>query len=179
MVPVGGAIISSFKIGTVSDISKNYPGRACMAPILDIFITLLSMGALGFKNLLEEREILFCYFREKLNKIAEILGERILITPNNPISLGITLNSFDNSKGPTFLGSMLFSRCCSGVRTVSSTSQSIECHSFLNYGAHIDYYPCAYLTAAAAIGISKKDIDNFCLRLEKTAYQFQKSAEKS
>ena len=37
---------------------------------------------------------------------------------------------------------------------------------FLNFGAHCDDYPCNYLTAAAAIGMTKKDIDLFISRLD-------------
>lgn len=58
MVPVGGAIIFSplkkekGKISLIKSISELYPGRASVAPILDLFITLLSMGKKGLLNLL-------------------------------------------------------------------------------------------------------------------------------
>lgn len=52
MVPVGGSFIYSPKKSSalIEKISKNYPGRASMSPILDLFITLLQMGR---KTLLE------------------------------------------------------------------------------------------------------------------------------
>lgn len=40
-------------------------------------------------------------------------------------------------------------------------------YKFQNFGAHSDHYPCAYLTAAAAIGMTKADVDIFISRLEK------------
>jgi O-phospho-L-seryl-tRNASec:L-selenocysteinyl-tRNA synthase len=40
-------------------------------------------------------------------------------------------------------------------------------HVFQNYGSHSDNYPVAYLTASAAIGIKKEDVDLFVKRLEK------------
>jgi O-phospho-L-seryl-tRNASec:L-selenocysteinyl-tRNA synthase len=43
-VPVGGAIICSSNSGLLNDIASLYPGRASAAPIIDLFITLLSMG---------------------------------------------------------------------------------------------------------------------------------------
>ena len=47
MVPVGGAIIAapSSRPALVEAVSKAYPGRAGMAPLLDLLITLLHWGA--------------------------------------------------------------------------------------------------------------------------------------
>lgn len=47
MVPVGGAIIYGYNKELVKKVSEVYPGRASAAPILDLFITLLSMGREG------------------------------------------------------------------------------------------------------------------------------------
>jgi hypothetical protein len=68
------------------------------------------------------------YFKDALTKFANAHNERLLNTPNNPISMGkhsdrvhvtsyqaITLNSFA-AHSPTMLGSMLFSRFVSGTR---------------------------------------------------------------
>ncbi len=46
MVPVGGSFVYSPKASAslIQAISKNYPGRASMAPVLDLFITLIQMG---------------------------------------------------------------------------------------------------------------------------------------
>eukprot|EP00658_Telonema_sp_P-2_P068122 TRINITY_DN5704_c0_g2_i1.p1 TRINITY_DN5704_c0_g2~~TRINITY_DN5704_c0_g2_i1.p1 ORF type:complete len:380 (-),score=93.41 TRINITY_DN5704_c0_g2_i1:785-1924(-) len=64
MVPVGGAIIaaSSSDSSLLDEISAAYPGRASAAPVLDLFITLLSMGAEVFclKRLLVEVLTLGC-----------------------------------------------------------------------------------------------------------------------
>ena len=38
---------------------------------------------------------------------------------------------------------------------------------FKNFNSHYNAYPCAYLTAAAAIGIQKEEIDRFIKRLQK------------
>ena len=49
MVPVGGAVVCSGKDNTsvVDAVRKSYPGRASISPVLDLLITLLSMGADG------------------------------------------------------------------------------------------------------------------------------------
>ena len=55
MVPVGGAIIAGPDKKLISEISSSYPGRASAAPSTDMFITLLSMGVRGYKQLLNIR----------------------------------------------------------------------------------------------------------------------------
>lgn len=44
---------------------------------------------------------------------------------------------------------------------------TVSGYRFKNFGAHSDLYPCAYLTAAAAIGMTTADVDTFISRLEK------------
>lgn len=39
---------------------------------------------------------------------------------------------------------------------------------FENFNSHSKSYPCAYLTAAAAIGVKRDEIDSFIKRLQKT-----------
>lgn len=99
-----------------------------MAPVLDLFITLLSLGSSGYKKLLQERKVettcifslnnyqeLMVYFTSKLKEFASSHKEKLLETPNNPISLAMTLTTLQD-QSPTFLGSMLFSRAVSGTR---------------------------------------------------------------
>ena len=86
MVPVGGGLIASpdkqlvAEVGKMypglgqstpnlsqlnpkplSQVGKMYPGRASIAPVLDLFITLLSMGKAGLKIIEMERVEIFCY----------------------------------------------------------------------------------------------------------------------
>mgnify|MGYP001220359310 CR=1 FL=1 len=51
MVPVGGAIVAGPNKKFIDAIAQNYPGRASMSPILDVFITMLSMGSNTWKSL--------------------------------------------------------------------------------------------------------------------------------
>ena len=55
---------------------------------MDVFITLLSLGAAKYKSLLKERKEVFQYLREQLIAVASKHGERVLSTPNNQISIG-------------------------------------------------------------------------------------------
>jgi len=168
MVPVGGAIIASPDKGFIQQIGKNYPGRANGSPILDLFITLLSMGKDTWKQLLDQRKSLLPYFTECLSNVAKEFDERLLNTiSENKISFGITLSKF---KQPSLIGSMLFSRSCSGSRVIDLTSNKknqVANIEFNNYGSHIDNYPHgSYLTIACAIGIEKQEIDIFIQRLK-------------
>ena len=45
--------------------------------------------------------------------------------------------------------------------------KEINGFKFEGFGAHINQYPCTYLTAAAAIGMTKSDVDMFIKRLDK------------
>ncbi len=40
-------------------------------------------------------------------------------------------------------------------------------HTFKGFGAHTNDYHCNYLTAAAALGMTRQDVDSFMKRLDK------------
>jgi O-phospho-L-seryl-tRNASec:L-selenocysteinyl-tRNA synthase len=52
------------------------------------------------------------------------------------------------------------------VKTVSG-------FTFTGFGSHTNHYPCAYLTAAASIGITKGDVDLFVKRLDKVLLKWK------
>lgn len=164
MVPVGGAIISTPNKSFLTEISSTYPGRASGSPILDLFITLLSMGENGYKKLLNERKSLLPIFKQKLNDLACSIGERLLETPNNTISFAISL---ERSENPTSLGSNLFLRRVSGTRVIiPNNTKSICGISFNSYGSSFNNYPTPYLTAACAIGLTNDELEIFLERLK-------------
>nr|CEL70106.1 TPA: soluble liver antigen/liver pancreas antigen domain-containing protein, putative [Neospora caninum Liverpool] len=112
LTPVGGAIIASGDPSSIQKIAATYPGRAGSGPILDLFITLLQMGnsppvsflilkstvcfvplgQAGLRQLLEERRELYRWFRSELEKVCDQIGSRILLTPNNRISIALDLS---------------------------------------------------------------------------------------
>ena len=101
-------------------------------------------------------------------------GERVLHTPNNRISIGVSLQNLNervfkpNNIEATFLGGYLFNRRVSGVRVVAGgKTQTVADISFNNYGSHVDNYPVLpYFTAAATIGQSADEIRIFLARLD-------------
>ncbi len=145
MVPVGGAIVAAGpKMSSLIEaVNKTYPGRASLSPLLDVLITLLHWGQTGWQTVLQDREDLYTYAKEQLEHLAADLQERVLQTPDNPISLGFTLTNLtpeagkakrgqDMAKHVSFLGSKLFRRCVSGTRVVvRGTEQSVAGIRFL------------------------------------------------
>ena len=55
-------------------------------------------------------------------------------------------------------------------------SKTITGHTIVGWGAHTEKYACAYLTAAADVGMSKRDIDLFLKRLDKNFQTFKKKS---
>ena len=178
MVPVGGAVIAAGPDSALIDaVNKIYPGRASLSPLLDMLMTLLHWGQKGWECVLHNREELFAYAKEKLEHVAAELSEKVLITPDNPISLALTLtmlqpareNSLvlqDSAKRASFLGSMLFKRSVSGTRVVTRGVRiQVAGVDFEGFGAHCNVYPNDYLTVAAAVGTSKQDILAFVAKL--------------
>lgn len=181
LVPVGGALVCCGKRNEtlIDEVATNYPGRASAYASLDLFITLLSMGEKGWVRLLTERETLYEYMREELSKVAEEVGERMLETPGNPISMAMTLSCAQNVS-PTMFGSMLFSRLVSGTRVVTpGETKTIGGVEFRGFGASHSAYPHTYFTAAAAIGTTHDDVDRFAAILRKTFLEFKVKAAAS
>lgn len=179
MVPVGGAIVASGNAEFVHRVSKTYAGRASMAPVMDVFMTLLHLGSAGWAALLKQRKAVAAHLRRRLEEWAAAHGERVLETPKNPISFAVTVDSVTEGADPTYFGSMLFSRGVSGTRVVKPGVKKEVCGiSFDGYGAHTDAYPHAYFTAAAAIGLTEAEVDAFVERLDKTVRELRKQLAK-
>ncbi|CAB9514283.1 phosphoseryl-tRNA(Sec) selenium transferase [Seminavis robusta] len=184
LVPVGGALVLSPQKALVQGVGKVYAGRASSSPILDLFITLLSMGMNGYKGILAKRQDMLQTFPTRLEQVATKYGERILKCPTNTISFGITLDNLalartDDEREEDYLkavakdisafGSMLFSRCVSGTRVVPrAQSKMMGGHEFVGFGSSVEGYPHAYMTAACAVGLTTEELDEFFLRLDKT-----------
>ena len=93
MVPVGGAIVASPDKKFVDAVCQTYSGRASMAPVLDVFMSLLSAGKEGYAALWARRKALLPYFKEKLEAVAaKHGGAGLLRTPHNKISFAFALD---------------------------------------------------------------------------------------
>ncbi len=74
MVPVGAAVICGPDECTIKNVTASYAGRACSSQVVDLVVTLLSLGELGYRDLLEWREELVPNFKSALSRIAEENG---------------------------------------------------------------------------------------------------------
>lgn len=175
LVPVGGAIITSPNGEFVDFISKTYPGRASMSPLLDLFITLLSMGKVGYEHLRNQRIGLAAGpYKEMLVRVAKQNGTRLLQSPKNTISFAMALadeatDGLNDGIDPSEFGSMLFTRGVSGARVVQKDfADTVEGFKFNGYGSSVSDYPTSYFALACAIGIESGDIPKLEQRLNET-----------
>lgn len=190
MVPVGGAVVVSPNESVIHAVGKVYAGRASSSPVVDLFITLLSMGLKGYKQLLRERQDMLEHFTTRLSEVASRYDEKLLECPSNTISFAITLDNMVRpcdaneeekdylsavGKEISYFGSMLFSRCVSGTRAIPRAQLNIMSgQAFVGFGSSTDNYPHAYMTAACAIGVTRPEVDEFFSRLDKSMKEFKK-----
>lgn len=195
LVPVGGAIVVSPSKVVIKNIGKIYAGRASASPIVDLFITLLSMGLKGYTRLLSERTEMLQTFPTKLEEVAKKYGERLLECPGNTISFGVTLDGLARQRKEeesddeytraiatdiSSFGAMLFSRCVSGTRVVPrAQAKTIGDYNFEGFGSSARNYPNAYMTAACAIGVNVAEATEFLVRLDKAFTEFYSKRSKS
>ena len=65
--------------------------------------------------------------------------------------------------------------CC---RVVARGEVKEVCnYTFRGFGAHSSEYPCNYLTAAAAVGMTQNDVDMFVKRLDKVLSKCMSSSD--
>ena len=180
MVPVGGAIVSSCDDSFMKELTGLYPGRANANPILDLFITLLSMGETGYRKLLAYRnEQLIPMFTSCIDSFLSLSNETVLSAPRNTISYAISLSSTSASSTSNdlpFFGSMLFQRNISGCRVINNVNKTtaINGYNFINWGSHYPAYPTSYFTVAVTIGMTQDDIVTFITMLNKTYQKYKR-----
>lgn len=66
------------------------------------------------------------------------------------------------------------------VRVVAlGGEQTVSGHVFRGFMSHSESYPCPYLNAAAAVGITREDVTLCVKRLDKCLRSLEKGAEPS
>ena len=82
----------------VARVNESYPGRASMAPSLDLLITLLHWGAAGWSKVLQEREELLPAMHTALGRFAQVrtfppAACQCCVIASTWLSIGIALHS--------------------------------------------------------------------------------------
>lgn len=75
MVPVGGTVVATTQRHSriVQLMAQRYPGRASVSAHLDLMLTLLHLGRVGWRAALEGREALFGYLQVRSAVFLECL----------------------------------------------------------------------------------------------------------
>ena len=181
MVPVGGAMVYSSDSSMLEKIKKNYPGRASISPLLDLFISFLEMGKNKYKKLINERKEKYKILIQKIEEIAKKYDEKVIALSNNKISILFTIGKIvekSGNKDAKEIGSMCFNRQISGVRVITSSkgqTKNIAGYDFVNYGSSCDDYKhLPYMTFSCAIGITDEEINGFVSKIDKIFESFIK-----
>ncbi|KHJ91051.1 O-phosphoseryl-tRNA(Sec) selenium transferase [Oesophagostomum dentatum] len=174
-VPVGGAIIATFKQSAILPIAQFYPGRGSCVPSRDLVLTLLSQGVKGLMEGYEHQKRLFLKMKRRLTLFANEIGECVYEVDDNLISLALTLSSIPKEK-QTLFGSILFSRGVSGARVIASTAANttIEGYEFTNFGSHCSEQHGGYLNIACGVGMTDAELDELFSRLATTYAKFSR-----
>jgi len=156
---------------------------------VDLFITFLSLGKKGLNEYLNLRKENYIYLRAKLTEVATKYGEKVLDLPHNGISIGLSLSClnqlFDKTEGSklkdiAFLGAMLYQKRVMGTRVTGFKDKDVCGFKFKNYGAGMDNYGnLPFITAAASMGLTKKEVDIFLDRLVSSFEEIKKIHAKS
>lgn len=160
LTPVGGTIVASPDAGFVEKVSKMYAGRASAAPIIQFLAAVLSLGTVKYEGLRREQESNRRLLSEKLQKVADAHGERVLKV-FNPIAAGMTLKGFDAKR----VGHYLYNLRVTGPRVLEPT----------DFGTCCRRYHSPYITINAAIGSSAKDVELAMDKLDKALAQSKKT----
>jgi hypothetical protein len=115
---------------------------------------LLALGLDNYKDLQRQQVGNKDLLREKLDEIADKLGQRVL-SVWNPVAYAITMDGLDVKE----IGARLYNARVTGPRAVEKGG----------YGSSTDIYPHSYVVMNAAIGASKNDIETATTKLDKEA----------
>ncbi|MHA1728339.1 MAG: O-phosphoseryl-tRNA(Sec) selenium transferase [Promethearchaeota archaeon] len=166
LCPVGGAIISSPVLKNLDYISGAYAGRGSSAPVLQLLVSLLSMGIDGYKHYIKNQRENRILLEEEMEKLATILGEKVLDV-KNPIACMMTLDSLQKHQIEK-LGGYLYNLRVTGPRVINLKDKKA-----ITFGPCTDEYPHPYIVMNSAIGTHKKDIIGAVKSLKKAFQQIK------
>jgi O-phospho-L-seryl-tRNASec:L-selenocysteinyl-tRNA synthase len=152
--PVGASIVVSTSQEFIEQVAETYAGRASAAPVVQTLAALLALGLDNYKDLQRQQVGNKDLLHEKLDEIADKLGQRVL-SVWNPVAYAITMDGLDVKE----IGARLYNARVTGPRAVEKGG----------YGSSTDNYPHSYVVMNAAIGASKNDIETATTKLDKEA----------
>jgi O-phospho-L-seryl-tRNASec:L-selenocysteinyl-tRNA synthase len=166
LVPVGGAVIVSPDKNIVKSISHTYAGRASASPIIQLLVSLLSLGKQGYHSQIKQQQENFQLLKSKLVAFSKTIGEEVLEC-NNHVSCAMTLKNLPK-KDLNELGGKLYNLRITGPRIIIKGDS--------NYGACLKELPFSYIVMNAAIGSKAGHISESISRLQKAILKIKENS---
>jgi O-phospho-L-seryl-tRNASec:L-selenocysteinyl-tRNA synthase len=163
LTPVGGAIILSPKKELTEAISKAYAGRASASSTVNLLISLLALGKIGYLEKIKDQQQCRQFLEEEMNACATEMGESV-IKSNNPVSLAMSLKTLNQSQ-ISDLGGYLYNLRLTGPRIIDLGKSS--------FGTCAEDVPYSYIVMNAAIGVKKEDISLAVQKLREAITQLK------
>ncbi|MGV9168994.1 MAG: O-phosphoseryl-tRNA(Sec) selenium transferase, partial [Promethearchaeia archaeon] len=159
LAPVGGSILVSPRDDMIEQAAETYAGRATAAPVVQTLAALLVLGINGYTELRQAQVQNLDFLEDEMATIADSVDERLL-SVWNPVACAMTLDGFDSKE----IGGRLYNRRVTGPRAVPKNGK----------GSSINDYPHSYLVMNAAIGASRRDVEQATSRLYKELTEWLK-----
>ena len=154
LTPVGASIVVSPSKEFIDQIAETYAGRASAAPVVQTLAALLALGLDNYKDLRRIQTENLNLLYERMNEIANKLGQRVL-SVWNPVACAITMDGMPVKE----IGARLYNARVTGPRAIEKGE----------YGSSTDDYPHSYMVMNAAIGASKNDVETATAKFYKEA----------
>ena len=163
LTPVGGAVITSPYSNLIGAISKCYAGRASASPVVQLLVSLLSMGKQGYFSRIEIQKQNRKILEETLTNVAKECNEHI-IECNNPVSCAMSLKNVKSEKIQD-LGGVLYNLRVTGPRIINIHKDP--------FGSCTTEMKWPYVVMNAAIGVKKEHIVEAVNRLKRAIKQIE------
>ncbi|MFW9982171.1 MAG: O-phosphoseryl-tRNA(Sec) selenium transferase [Candidatus Thorarchaeota archaeon] len=154
LTPVGASIVVTPSKEFTDSVADTYAGRATAAPVAQTLAALLAIGLHTYKDLQKEQLDNKALLDERMNEIANKLGQRVL-SVWNPVACAITMDGSNVRE----IGARLYNARVTGPRAIEKGA----------IGSSVENYPHSYIVMNAAIGASKTDIETATTKLYKEA----------
>jgi O-phospho-L-seryl-tRNASec:L-selenocysteinyl-tRNA synthase len=152
LTPIGGGIIYSKDREFLKEVSYSYPGRACATPIVNILVSMLSIGMNRYLELMKQQKESWKLLHKYLLELADETNNKVL-NIRNPISICISVNS-----NPVEIAGKLYNLRITGPRGVRASDKFGTCY--------MGNYPYNYIVMNASIGVKNDDIIDAVEKLE-------------
>ncbi|MCS3922205.1 O-phospho-L-seryl-tRNASec:L-selenocysteinyl-tRNA synthase [Methanococcus voltae PS] len=153
MTPIGGGIIYSKDKNFLKEVSLTYPGRASATPIVNTFVSLLSMGMDKYTYLMKEQV-------KNKNLLDELLVDLANKTENKKLDVDSPIAScITTKKDPIDVSAKLYNLRVTGPRGIKTTDHFGNCY--------MQDYKYNYVVMNASIGVKETDVINAVNKLSK------------